>query len=251
LRILISLSRPHTTLTIMQLGHAELQTFAKVQSSLPPKSAYTLDDLALALGRSRKTAYRYLQQLRRMGFVTAFRGGVFTLRDSIFLPISVIPKILPSLHAISQQRKFRLRNGERGIERARRLLMALGGSPTLDYAAYELTGYQTPIAFYFYPDSLEDAIKVLRENGYVESPRGSVILLPKIGDFSNQIQRVFYDSLAAGGRGTLDAIAIARRFPKETESTGYLHSLLNMASKVEQDVAGSDRLASSRRMRED
>jgi predicted nucleotidyltransferase component of viral defense system len=48
-----------------------------------------------------------------------------------------------------------------------------------------------------------------------------------------------------------EAIAIARRFPKETESTGYLHSLLNMASKVEQDIAGSDRLASSRRMRED
>jgi hypothetical protein len=235
----------------MQLGHAELQTFAKVQSSLPPKSAYTLDDLALALGRSRKTAYRYLQLLRRMGFVTAFHEGIFTLRDSIFLPISVIPKILPSLHAISQQRKFRLRNGDRGIERARHLLTALGGLSTLDYAAYELTGYQTPITFYFYPDSLEHAIKALRENGYVESPRGSVILLPRIGDFTNQIQRVFYDSLATGGRGTLDAIAIARRFPKETESTGYLHSLLNMASKVEQDVAGSDGLASSRRMRED
>jgi hypothetical protein len=98
---------------------------------------------------------------------------------------------------------------------------------------------------------LEHAIKVLRESGYVESPRGSVILLPRIGDFSNQIQRVFYDSLATGGRGTLDAIAIARRFPKETESTGYLHILLNIASKVEQDVAGIDRLASSRRMRKD
>jgi hypothetical protein len=181
-----------------------------------------------------------------MGFVIAFHDGVFTLRDSIFLPASIIPKILPSLHAISQQRRFRLRNGDRGIEKARHLLMALGGLPTLDYAAYELTGYQTPIMFYFYPNSMEQAIKTLRENGYVESPRGSVILLPKIGDFSDPIQRVFYDSLAIGGRGTLDAIAIARKFPKETQSTGYLHSLLNMASKVEQDVTGGDHLAAPR-----
>jgi hypothetical protein len=178
--------------------------------------------------------------------VIASHEGVFTLRDSVFLPPSVIPKILPSLLAMSQKRKFRLRNGDPGIERARHLLMILGGFPTLDYAAYELTGYQTPTTFYFYPNSVEQAIKTLRENGYVESPRGSVILLPKIGDFSGPIQRVFYDSLAIGGRGTLDAIAIARKYPKETQSTGYLHSLLSMASKVEQDMAGSDHLASSR-----
>lgn len=213
---------------------------------MPPKSAYTMDDLALALGRSRKTAYRHLQGLKRMGFVIAFHDGAFTLRDSIFLPASIMPKILPSLDAVSQQRRFRLRNGDRGIEKARHLLMALGGLPTLDYAAYELTGYQTPITFYFYPNSMEEAIKTLRENGYVESPRGGVILLPKIGDFSDPIQRVFYDSLAVGGRGTLDAIAIARKFPKETQSAGYLHSLLSMASKVEQDVTGGDHLAAPR-----
>jgi DNA-binding transcriptional ArsR family regulator len=230
----------------MEPRHFELQAFTRVQTTLPAKSAYTLDDLALALGRSKKTAYRHLQVLKRMGFVTASHEGVFTLRDSIFLPASIIPKILPSLHATGQQRKFRLRNGDRGIERARQLLMALGGLPTLDYAAYELTGYQTPIMFYFYPNSMEQAINTLRENGYVQSPRGSVVLLPRIGDFSDPIQRVFYDSLAVGGRGTLDAIAIARKFPKETQSAGYLHSLLNMASKVEQDVAGTDRLADSR-----
>jgi DNA-binding transcriptional ArsR family regulator len=235
----------------MQPGHAELQMFTRVQSTLPLRSAYTLDDLALALGRSKKTAYRHLQQLKRMGFVIASHEGVFTLRDSVFLPPSVIPKILPSLLAISQERKLRLRNGDPGIERARHLLMALGGFPTLDYAAYELTGYQTPITFYFYPDSLEQAIKILRENAYVESPRGSVILLPKTGDFSDPIQRVFYDSLAVGGRGILDAIAIARKFPKETGSTEYLYSLLNMALKVEQDIGGSDRLVSSRGMRGD
>ena len=234
----------------MELRHPELQMLTRVQTTLPLKSAYTLDDLALALGRSKKTAYRHLQQLKQMGFVIASHDGVFTLRDSVFLPPSVIPKILPSLLAMGQERKFRLRNGDRGIERARHLLMALGGFPTLDYAAYELTGYQTPVAFYFYPDSLGQAIKVLRENGYVESPRGSVILLPKIGDFSDPIRRIFYDSLAVGGRGILDAIAITRQFPKETGSTGYLQSLLNMALKVEQDI-GSDHLASSRRMRGD
>ena len=235
----------------MERRRPELQMLARVQSALPRKSAYTLNDLAFALGRSKKTAYRHLQQLKRMGFVIASHEGVFTLRDSVFLPTSVIPKIVPSLLALSQGRRFRLRNGDRGIERARHLLMALEGLPTLDYAAYELTGYQTPIAFYFYPNSQEEAIKVLRENGYVESPRGSVILLPRIGDFSNPIQRVFHDSLAVGGRGILDAIAITRKFPKETESTDHLYSLLTMALKVEQDIGGSDHLVSSRRMRED
>ena len=230
----------------MEPNHYPLQAFARVQSSLPLKSAYTIDELALDLGRSKKTAYRHLQALKRLGFVVSSHDGVFTLRDSAFLPISVISKILPSLLAISQGRKFRLRNGDPGTERARKLLMDLGGFPTLDYAAYELTNYQTPAVFYFYPNSLEQAINLLRKNAYVESPRGSVILLPKIGDFSNNVQRVFYDCLAVGGRGILDAIAISRKFPNETKSTNYLYSLLSLALKVEQDMSGSDFLVSSR-----
>jgi hypothetical protein len=101
-----------------------------------------------------------------------------------------------------------------------------------------MTGYQTPETLYFYPDSYDTAVRVLRENGYVESPRGKVVLLPRIGDLSNQILRVFYDSLAIGGRGILDAIAISRKFPEETKASGYFHFLLSLAGKVEQDARG-------------
>lgn len=235
----------HASLVIMESNRSALQVFARIQNSLPLKSVYTINELAVDLGRSKKTAYRHLQALKRLGFVVSSHDGAFMLRDSTFLPISVIPKILPSLLAISQGRRFRLRNGRPGIERARTLLAELRGFPTLDHAAYELTKYQTPMTFYFYPDSMEQAINLLRENGYVESTRGSVVLLPKIGDFSNRIQRIFYDSLAVGGRGIIDAIAISRKFPNETRSTDYLHSLLGLTLKVEQDLRNSDQLVNS------
>jgi len=109
---------------------------------------------------------------------------------------------------------------------------------TLDYAAYDITAYQTPETFYFYPDSFERAVQVLRENNYVESSKGKVVLLPRIGDFSNPILRVFYDSLAFGGRGILDAIAISRSHPEITKSSGYFDFLMNLTRKVEQDTRG-------------
>jgi hypothetical protein len=57
-------------------------------------------------------------------------------------------------------------------------------------------------------------------------------------DFSNPILRVFYDSLAMGGRGILDAFALSRRRPESTKTSGYLNLLLNLARKVEQDTRG-------------
>lgn len=109
----------------------------------------------------------------------------------------------------------------------------------MDYAAHEITGYQTPDTFYFYPDLFERAVQLLRANNYVESPKGKVVLLPRIGDFSNPILRIFYDSLALGGRGIIDAIAISRKYPDITKPSGY--HLLNLARKVEQDTRTADK----------
>jgi hypothetical protein len=211
------------------------------------KPAYTLDELAHATGRSKQTAYRYLTELEQNGFVITFHRGAFSLRDSVFLPTTIIPHIIPSLRALRQGRKFRLRNGKPGIANAMKLLREAGGLPTLDYAAYEITAYQTPETFYFYPDSFEKSVHLLRENGYVESSKGKVVLLPRIGDFSEPILRVFYDSLAIGGRGILDAIAISRKHPEKTKSSGYLDFLLALARKVEQDTRGVDRIGPNTR----
>ncbi len=213
-----------------------------IQTNLPMKAAYTLDELAHATGRSRPTAYRYLTELKQNGFVIAYHRGAFSLRDSLFLPATIIPRIIPSLHALKQARRFRLHNGKFGVAKAKKHLSELGGMATLDYAAYEITGYQTPDAFYFYPDQFEKAVQLLRANNYVESPKGKVVLLPKIGDFSDPILRVFYDSLALGGRGILDAVAISRRCPAITKPSGYLDFLLSFARKVEEDMRGADKV---------
>lgn len=227
----------------MEAYHPHLRVLTAIQTNLPMKAAYTLDELARATGRSRPTAYRYLAELERNGFVIAYHRGAFSLRDSVFLPATIIPHIIPSLHALRQAKRFRLRNGKSGVAKAEKLLSELGGMPTLDYAAYEVTRYQTPDAFYFYPDLFENAEQLLRVNNYVESRKGKVVLLPRIGDFSNPILRVFYDSLALGGRGIIDAIAISRSYPDITKSSGYLDLLLNLARKVEQDTRGADRIA--------
>jgi hypothetical protein len=208
----------------METNHPSLHALTAIQTNLPMKEAYTLDELAHATGRSRPTAYRYLTELEQNGFVIAYHRGAFTLRDSVFLPPTIIPHILPSLHALKQAKRFRLHNGKSGVNKAKKLLSELGGMSTLDYAAHEITGYQTPDTF------------------YLESPKGKVVLLPRFGDFSKPILRVFYDSLALGGRGIIDAIAISRRYPDITKSSGYLDLLLNLARKVEQDTRGADKI---------
>lgn len=226
----------HIGLRNMKMANSTLQALTSIQPNLPVKPVYTLDEFASAIGRSKKTAYRYLLELKRSGFVIASYRGRFSLRESAFLPASIIPQILPLLLALKDAKSFRLRNGKTGVTKAMALLKEQGGFLTLDYAAFELTGYQTPETLYFYPDDFDRAVSLLKSNGYVESSRGKTILLPKTGDFSNPILRVFFDCLAVGGRGTLDAIAIARKYPDETKPSGYFHFLLDLASKVEQDT---------------
>ncbi len=231
----------------METSHLTFHILTSIQVNLPIKPAYTLDELANATRRSKPTAYRYLAALEQNGFVIASQRGAFSLRDSIFLPTTIIPHIIPSLHALRQAKKFRLRNGKPGIAKAMALLSRAGGMATLDYAAYDITAYQTPETFYFYPDLFEKAVQVLRENSYVKSSKGKVVLLPRIGDFSNPILRVFYDSLAFGGRGILDAITISRSYPEITKSSGYLDFIMNLTRKVEQDTRGADRIAPNTR----
>ncbi len=223
----------------MKIAHPTFQMLTNIQTGLPLKPVYTLEEFAFAIGRSKKTAYRYLFELKRNGFIVASHKGRFSLRESVFLPASVIPHIIPSLLALKDAKRFRLRNGKSGIAKAMALLKQHGGILTLDYAAFELTGYQTPEVLYFYPDVFDRAVVLLKNNGYVESRLGRVNLLPRVGDLSNPTLRVFFDCLAVGGRGILDAMAIARRFPDETKTSDYFHLLLNLATKVNQETGVS------------
>ena len=79
---------------------------------------------------------------------------------------------------------------------------------TLDYRAYELTQFQTPRTFSIYAEDPDQQAQSLRFAGFSEGTKGRVAILPKEGGFGNEIQRVYLDCLAFGGRSALDAVAI-------------------------------------------
>ncbi len=137
--------------------------------------------------------------LERVGLAVEYDGRV-VFRECLDQPIRVIEKLLPSLLSLKHGLGFM---GD--AELARR---EVKGFITLDYAAYELTGYQAPRTLYIYPEDLKREAKRLRELGFEQSPltESDVVLLPRFGAIDRY--RVHLDSLAKGGRSTLDALAI-------------------------------------------
>ncbi len=78
----------------------------------------------------------------------------------------------------------------------------------MDYRAYELTQLQPPHLLSIYVQDADEAARVLREHKFSEGSRGRVAIMPRIGLFENETQRVYLDCIAYGGRSLLDAIAI-------------------------------------------
>jgi hypothetical protein len=83
---------------------------------------------------------------------------------------------------------------------------------TLDYAAWELTKLQSPSDYYVYVQDIEKTTSYLKENKFNEGKKGHVVILPTIGDFSNEIQRIYFDCIANGGRSIQDAVAIYSKY---------------------------------------
>ena len=154
---------------------------------------------------SRASAYRTLGALRRTGFAEPLKEGHFSLRSSFFQPLYLWQHLTPSLDAFRQARYFGRSYNESDIQAVRRIL---DGTVTLDYRAYELTGLQKPYLFFLYVDDLNSASDALRENGFWQGRRGRVAILPHTGSFRNDVERLYLDCIAYGGRSTLDAIAV-------------------------------------------
>ncbi len=175
-----------------------------ITQALQEKPVYRIGDLLQITG-SRATAYRTLEELRQMGFAEQVRRGYFTVRSSLFQPYYLWQHLRPSLDALRQARYFGRSYHESDIKVARRVMR---GTITLDYRAYELTGLQEPHTLFSYVDNPDSASAILRDNKFWEGKRGRVVLLPRTGSFQNELQRVYLDCIAYGGRSTLDAIAI-------------------------------------------
>ena len=59
-----------------------------------------------------------------------------------------------------------------------------------------------------YVEDVEKTVCYLREKRFSEGKNGHIVILPMVGDFDNEIQRVYFDCLANGGRSIQDAVAI-------------------------------------------
>ncbi len=140
-----------------------------------------------------------VQLLERVGLAIEYDGRV-VFRECLDQPVRVIERLLPSLLSLKHGLGFR---GD--VDAAKN---EVKGFVTLDYAAYELIGYQIPRTLYIYPEDLEGGKRRLRELGFEPSPvsEADVVLLPRFGAIDRY--RVHLDSLARGGRSTLDALAI-------------------------------------------
>jgi hypothetical protein len=118
------------------------------------------------------------------------------------------PHLLPSLSALKLARYFGRSYDESDVNNAKKLLIGL---VTLDYRAFELTELQLPHTFFVYLSDQGSGAELLRSNAFSEGSNGRVAILPRAREdrsFENEIQRVYLDCLAFGGRSTLDAIAI-------------------------------------------
>jgi len=154
------------------------------------------------------------------------------------------PYLVPSLQALKKARYFGRAYNESDVHFAQRKFPR--AIVTLDYRAYELTKLQKPERLFLYVSDPENAADELMNERFSEGRSGRVAILPKIGNFfQNEIQRVYLDCLAAGGRSLLDAIAIELlHSTSELEVRGVFP--IDLVEKVRDDL-NSTQLNSTQR----
>lgn len=208
----------------------EIEPALTIVQTLGKKPVYHISELYEPAG-SRPTAYRIMNKLQELGFAEPVRRGYFTLRTSISQSYGIWPHLVPSLRALKQARYFGRTYNESDITFVRKIL---SGIETLDYRAYELTQLQTPHTFFIYVENPSQVAEELRIRGFSEGRRGRVAILPKEGEFKNELQRVYLDCLAFGGRSILDAIAIDLLYGNQLEIKGEFP--VELVEKVREEL---------------
>jgi hypothetical protein len=200
--------------------------------ALMPKIVYSVKKDAMAVTGSERVAYRRLNSLASLGLAN-FKNGQFQInRGAIIQPLYVLEKLVPSLIALKHARRFGKSYNDSDIRFCRNVLD--NSFTTLDFKAWDLTKFQTPSDLYVYVDDVEGTSEFLKGNGFSEGKKGHIILLPKIGDFTNEIQRTHLDSIAKGGRSIYDAIAIELLYGDNLDTKGQFP--IEYVTKVQQDL---------------
>lgn len=212
----------------MQELKGEALLFAQ---NLEGKPVYTMQD-AISVAGSSKTAYRRLNDLKALGLAKHRRGSFIVKTNVVSQPANVVEKLLPSLVALSKARRFGRNYNDADIRFA--LNNIADKFVTLDYRAYELARFQTPLDLYMYVRDVDGIAGFLKEKGFREGRNGRVVLLPMIGDFANEIERVYLDCLANGERSTMDAIAIELLYEDRLTTRGLFP--IQQVKKVQEDL---------------
>jgi hypothetical protein len=185
------------------------------------KPVYNMnEDFIPSIHKSRRTAYRYRKYLESLGILRAMRGN-FILNTTVVSQSTLFPKLLPSLNALKDGRKFGRRYNQADIEFVEKHIDH--HLITLDYKIWELTKYQYPSDLYVYVKDIDKSTNYLKENKFKEGRKGHIIILPMLGEFTNEIQRVYLDCIAKGGRSTRDAIAIELLYGDKLEFRGQFN----------------------------
>lgn len=200
---------------------------------LSPKSIYRINEV-IPIAGSRRTTYRRLRVLERLGLAKTTRGYFKMKTNVISQPVEILQKLLPSLHALKNARRFGRHYNDADKNFAMKSIQSR--MITLDYKAWELTQFQYPSDLYLYVENIDEVATYLKENGFSEGQRGHIVLLPITGDFDNSIERVYLDCIANGGRSVLDAIAIELLYGDRLKHKGRFS--IQDTQKVQEDLTG-------------
>lgn len=201
--------------------------------ALPQKVLYSVKEDAVPIAGSKETAYRRLSALRNLRIVD-FKNGHFSVNHSIARQqYRFVEKLVPSLYALKNARRFGRFYNESDIRFVKKNLPE-DSIMTLDFKAWELTKFQEPADLYAYTN-VEKFASFLKESGFSEGTRGHIVLLSNPDPIENHIERVYYDSIAKGGRGVLDAIALDLLYPNEIRYKGQFP--VEYVAKVQEDMS--------------
>jgi len=194
---------------------------------------YSVKNDARKQAGSLSTAYQRLRILEQIGLAKVNRDAFQIKSNVVSQSFPIRKKILYSLLSLKNARRFGKYYNESDINFAKKHLPGKFLT-TLDYATWELTKYQTPSEFFVYVEDVEKSANFLLENDFNEGKNGNVILLPKLGNFDNPIERIYLDCIAKGGRNTLDGIALELNYSDSITEKG--HFPLNSVKKVQEDL---------------
>jgi len=200
---------------------------------LPPRPVYSIKNLGESFFGSTKTAHRRIKLLEFWGLATYKRGKFQIKREVVTQPLSIFKKLFSSLESLKNSRRFGRSYNNADINF---VLNSLHDSSivTLDHRAWDLTKYQFPNDLFIYVDDIEKTTNFLKKEGLSEGNKGHVVILAKTGSFDNEIERVYLDCIANGGRSIMDAIALQLRYPEKISIKARFP--IELMRKVQQDL---------------